>query len=487
MLATASTFLDFNLPNATTWFYFSFLLAVALFFKFGRFFSIRNWDVVTLFLLVPGLLLVQSAHPEPAPAAHNPAVHVAAAVGQAALPAPPVVIATDMTLLTRRQAPVVQDRLWLWFGYVWLLSGSGYFFLRCLFDLALVRRPALSANLTIGGLAWLAGALLVCLSAVAFRQTERVAPGTAAPPAAAPAAPAAAPPGPESAALTLTRHWLQPPGWAVAAAAVLCHLAVVLGLVVVGARHFQDVSAGMAAATFYLMLPYTGLHIGHVAQAAPVALLLAAVAAYRRPTLAGALLGLAAALSGFPALVMPVWLSFYRGRGAGRFLVAFLFVAALGLGALALALHARGELDVVVRHTMAQAAWQPWKVPAADTEGFWAGIPWAYRIPVFLAYLAFVIATLFWPVPKNLAHLLALSAAVLVGLQFWYADRGGAHVLWYLPLLLLLVFRPNLQDRLAPPIAPESDWLRRLWAALRRALRWLARIPEPVQAQGGSR
>ena len=59
MSATASIFLDFNLPNATTWFYFSGLLAIALFFKFSRLLSIRNWDVLTLFLLVPGLLLVQ--------------------------------------------------------------------------------------------------------------------------------------------------------------------------------------------------------------------------------------------------------------------------------------------------------------------------------------------------------------------------------------------------------------------------------------------
>ena len=33
------------------------VLAVALFFKFSRFLSIRNWDVLTLFLLVPGLLV----------------------------------------------------------------------------------------------------------------------------------------------------------------------------------------------------------------------------------------------------------------------------------------------------------------------------------------------------------------------------------------------------------------------------------------------
>src|SRR5262249_28464512 len=58
---------------------------------------------------------------------------------------------------------------------------------------------------------------------------------------------------------------------------------------------------------------------------------------------------------------------------------------------------------------------------------------------------------------KNLAHVLALSAAVLVGMQFWYADQGGVYILWYLPLLLLLVFRLNLSDRCPLPILPETD------------------------------
>src|SRR5256885_14692325 len=73
MGAPESVFLDFNLPNATTWFYFSFLLAVALFFKFSRLLSVRNWDVVTLFLLVPGLLLIQQARPNPSEPGKHPA------------------------------------------------------------------------------------------------------------------------------------------------------------------------------------------------------------------------------------------------------------------------------------------------------------------------------------------------------------------------------------------------------------------------------
>ena len=39
-------------------------------------------------------------------------------------------------------------------GYAWLLLGSLFWFLRAVFDLALVRRPAVSPNLNIQGLSW---------------------------------------------------------------------------------------------------------------------------------------------------------------------------------------------------------------------------------------------------------------------------------------------------------------------------------------------
>src|SRR3984957_14610786 len=97
MPTPVSIFLDFNAPNATTWFYFSALLAVALFFKFSRLLSVRNLDVILLFLSVPGLLLL-----------------------------------SDPSGTTRR------------LGYIWLVAASGYYFVRCLVDLALVRRPVLS-------------------------------------------------------------------------------------------------------------------------------------------------------------------------------------------------------------------------------------------------------------------------------------------------------------------------------------------------------
>jgi hypothetical protein len=128
-----------------------------------------------------------------------------------------------------------------------------------------------------------------------------------------------------------------------------------------------------------------------------------------------------------------------------------------------------GQLQHIVHQVLSLAAWQPWIEPELRLQGFWAGVhwAWAYRLPVFIAYLAFLGTTTIWPAPKNLAHLLALSTALLVGIQFWYADQGGRYVAWYLPLLLLLVFRPNLNDRRPPPIQRETDWLLRLGRWLR--------------------
>src|SRR5947209_3094608 len=170
-----SIFFDFNLPNSTTWFYFSWLLAMALFFKFSRLLSVRNWDVITLFLLVPGLLFLQESRPNLASTDNNPALAAARLVadsGSSAL-AGPVLGLGEMGGQFRAGDPALAPSPWLGIGYLWLLCGSGYFLIRCLLDLALVKRPALAPNLNFGGLAWLGAALFICLVAVAYRQPER--------------------------------------------------------------------------------------------------------------------------------------------------------------------------------------------------------------------------------------------------------------------------------------------------------------------------
>src|SRR5260221_659187 len=90
MLANLSVFLDFNLPNATTCFYFSLLLAIALFFRFGRLLSIRNGDVVALFVLVPGLLVMNAARPGAGPVSENPAIQAVALIRHTPAPQSPL-------------------------------------------------------------------------------------------------------------------------------------------------------------------------------------------------------------------------------------------------------------------------------------------------------------------------------------------------------------------------------------------------------------
>jgi hypothetical protein len=87
--------------------------------------------------------------------------------------------------------------------------------------------------------------------------------------------------------------------------------------------------------------------------------------------------------------------------------------------------------------------------------GFWTETTQYFRLPIFVVYMFFVVGAAFWPAQKNLADLIALSAAIILGAQFWYPDRGGSYVAWYLPLFLAMMFRPNLQAVCAPDtVAP---------------------------------
>lgn len=479
----ASIFSDFSLPNSTSWFYFSLLLSIALFFKFTRLLSMRNWDVLTLFLLVPGLLLLQEI---PAKDRDPPRVTpslVVSLIGQAApgtvVAEPEVQLAAAATVLLTPEGLSASRIHWL--GYLWLLCGSVYLLARCFLDLGLVRRPALSPNLNLSGLAWLGAALFICLVTVAIRGPAN----------------SRGPIGRRTAAVDetqrraedLVKHelfagggtrGLNPAFWVECISAVVCHLAIILALALIGWLHFQDVHSGMAAATFYVLLPYTAYHVAQVHHVLPTAFLIWTIAAYRRPTLAGALFGLAVGTGYFPVLLLPVWISFYWRHGAGRFVGAVVCAAGICLAVIALILWIDGDLARSIQAALSLSDWQAWRPPSPAVQGFWTGVHWVYRLPVFIAYLAMVLGTLFWPAPKNLAHVIALSAAAIIGIQLWFADQGGVYVLWYLPLMLLLVFRPNLSDRTAPALDPEHDWLRRWRTWLGRRIIRILHLSEPV-------
>jgi hypothetical protein len=434
---SSSIFLDFRLPESTTWFYFSFFLTIALFFQFGRVLTLRNWDLVALFLFGPGLLLILQAKGDAEPGASR------------------------VRLV----------------GYLWLLGASAYWFGRCLFDLATVKRPLVTPNLSTAGLAWFAGSLFLCFTAVAFTRTDPW--GTVGK---RPAALAGVQEGATAVVRQTTAHdKVNTEDWqsgVAPALAMACHLVVVAGLVLIGARRFHDLPTGVAAGALYLLIPYTAFQIGQVHHVWPAALIVWAVYFFRYPTAAGGLVGLAAGTAFFPLLLLPAWAQFYRGRGETRFLAGAIAGGAVGLAATLYVLAYDGQFLEGVRRTLEQSDWQPWRVPTA--ESVWVGIHWAYRLPVFILYAGFVITSYLWPPVRNLGHLLAVSAAVLIGVQFWYADRGGLYVLWYAPLLVLIVLRPNLADQEPVPPGP----LPRVFGRIARWLGERVRLPRPATPPG---
>ena len=100
-----------------------------------------------------------------------------------------------------------------------------------------------------------------------------------------------------------------------------------------------------------------------------------------------------------------------------------------------------------------------WHVDPPDIRGFWEG-PWppsagrSWRL-----FVAMCGSMALWPAQKNLGSLLACSAAIMLGTQFWKAYEGGTFMAWYLPLLILTIFRPNLEDRVALSAISEG-WVK---------------------------
>ncbi len=439
-----SIFLDFHLPNSATWFYFSFFLAIALFFQFSRLLSLRNWDLLALFLFAPGFLLIQEAN-------------------AIAATAPPRKVTSDPDPPPSPHDRADRERF---LGYALLLASSGWWFVRCLLDLATSKRPLPSPNLSTAGLAWFGCALLFCLGAVTYMRTEDPWGSVGRRPAAIS--------GVEQGATVVvqTAQAGEPESvriWVERTFAIGCHISVVISLVLLGVRVFQDLSTGVAAAALYLLVPYTAFFVGQVHHVWPAALMLWALYAYRSPIAAGILLGLAAGTTFFPLVLIPAWMQFYRGKGLTRFAIALASTGGISLAITILLVLFTGFSSEGYWSLAHLEEWQPWRVPTTDS--IWTGAHWAYRLPIFIVYAAFVLGSIAWPPVRNLGDLIAVSAALLIGIQFWHADRGGLYVLWYSPLLVLISLRPNLSDVQPGVPPPLPRVLSRLGRRVRNRIR----------------
>lgn len=493
--------------DSTTWAYLSSLLLIALFFKFNRFWSFRNLDLLLIVLLAPGLLMIESGRIQADQ--HRLAVERAKsnvvaleddvsadrpiqdgvadglsdndplASAQKKLtdaPDKPRVISSESISDLEKSPGVAWQRA----GFIWLFSVGLLLLIRLLIDPSLTRRPVLEPNLSQGGLFFFAASLMLFLTAnillseptqadlKAARNSIRLMQREAADsgdmqqlnqlgPGYAffymlPILPMFENGGEifESDAdeLQNVRRYII----AAKSLAIVTQILIVLGLILFCYWNFDSLNVGVGTAAIYLMLPYTAMYTGHVFHTLPAALILWAVVFFRKPWVSGILIGLATGVAYYPFFLLPLWGSYYWERGWRRFLAGVLIAIAIGICGLIFT--SNGASGFLIQLQTMFGFWRP---RMDGLIGIWA-LGWSswWRLPILIAFIVLCFSFLSWPAEKNLGTLVGYTGAILVAVQFWHGFDGGLYIAWYLPLLLLIIFRPNLTGRVAREEVAES-------------------------------
>jgi len=416
------------------WFWFSIPLIVTVFFRFGRIWSLRNFDLALLLAVAVGVVLVR----------HNPLGRV--------------------------------------FAISWLFSVTGILLLRLIGDDLFRKRPRIETNLNpralsflgICGLGVLTTAIVVFPLPVPSQQVVQrgqdvlqgetptsnsnpdgdVAAATSGPTPTIVVAPA----------LEISKQVANENGAegtsevATIAAGILAglaHLAVLGALVVIGVRSFNDWHLGLAAATLYVLLPSTVLDPNSVTHVLCAALILWALALHRVAWAAGILMGLACGSLLYPALLLPIWFVFYGRRRSLHFAGALASVWAVLLGGLALL--SADRLDFVYQSLRLIARSVRFLVEG-ESPFTWTMTDAVYRVPILVTFVLLLTGLTFWPRRKRFEHLLAHTAGLIVAVQFWYPQQIGEYLTGYIPLVILVSFRPRLSPTAQ---AEQSRFLRR--------------------------
>ena len=464
--------------DSTTWAYLSSLLLVALFFKFNRFWSIRNLDLLLIVLLAPGLLMIESGRYRSAKNLRNTA-SLQASFDSDSVGSETSTDIDDQNPIVGSDNPNATDRTespgfaWELSGFIWLFSVGLLLLIRLLMDPGLKRRPVLEPNLSQGGLFFFAGSLFLILTANVILSEPTNADLN----------------GAKNAIKLMKREVAEPvdiqqlrqrgPGlqlffifpimstfdhggeilqtdadelgnvsrYIVAAKilAIVTQSLIVLGLILFCYRNFNNLSVGVGTAAIYLMLPYTAMHTVNVMHSLPAALILWAAVCFRIPWLAGLLIGLATGVAYYPFFLLPLWASFYWERGWGKFLLLVAFGISLCIGGSVLT-----SVDSAGLVAQLRSMFGFWYPRMDDLQGIWE-LGWSswWRLPILVTFVALCFSFIGWPSEKNLGTLISYTAAIMVAVQFWHALDGGLHMAWYLPLLLLVIFRPNMSGRVA--------------------------------------
>ena len=502
--------------ESPTWLLYVSLLVIAVFFRFSRLISVRNLDLILVLLL--STALVVAAASKPTKVAASSTANLQPIVETSEVPEKPASTLNETTendsaaagtseneliadkssaaLDTRSKVvapPAADDNgVYRWTSIA-VLSLSILLIIRLTFDESLTRRPRLEQNLNQAGLTFLflpAFSILMTgvfikeipsknvaavVSGVALLEGQESAvstDGQSKTPAAtetmlaAAAAKVAELSGGNSLQTRSNTDKTPTEAFIARILVVIAHTTVVLGLLYIGRKHFCSMQLGIAMSCLYLLLPCTAYNVHELSHVVPGACLTWAFASYRKPAVAGVLLGLACGTLFFAIFLLPVWAVFYGRKGGLRFCVSLAAVAAVVLATFALTSE---NTDSFVNKLVVTANWTVFRLFDAASPMPETTIGHMFlRITLAASFFVMLVAMTVIPRKRNLENLLSNSTALIVAAQLWYPEDVGSYVLWYLPLLLLVVFRPRL-DRFVPPEANNSSTT--------------SRLPEPQKTQ----
>ena len=410
--------------NKPTWLYLSCILSFTLYFRFARLFSLRNLDLLLLLSISPAIMFI-----------------------------------------------ILSPKLLM--GQIWLIVSTSLVMIRVFFDPYMVRRPKIEPNLNPSAMMFLGICAFVFIAvqaingptsattAAAVREAEQILDGHSGELSKVTTDDEKIQTGPATPLIATTvvttskqlvigedsKRGADGLNYAGRIAArmisILTHFSIIFALYLISRWHFLDKQLGISMGLLYLILPCTAYNVGELHHVLPTALLLWALVFHKSPLTVGILVGLACSTMFFPLFLIPLFVTFYAKKGWLNYVIGF---SSVWLVMLTTMLFLSIDSMTVLRQMLGAIDWSilSFSSPRQDVGVFKFLLHPAYRIPVFTLFILLTINSAVTCYHCSFDKLISQICLIIVGIQFWYPQNGGFYVLWYLPLLLMLVFRPRL-------------------------------------------